>query len=113
MAKQEFLNQSQGYVGAVTFKRNGDEHGVAVPPGGRVWLDADEQTATANAPAHPKDNPFIAQPFTDYDVKTGDVIDTGVRAPLKLITEARELAGQRPLATAGSFGAGDSGHVAI
>lgn len=108
--KQEFLNQTQGYVGAVQFKRNGDERGVAVPPGGRVWLTKDEQIATANAPQQPENNPFLAQPFTDYDPKTGEIIDQGVRPPLKLVTEARELAGMRPLATQGSFAAGDSGH---
>lgn len=113
MAKQEFLNQTQGYVGAVRIKRNGEEVGVAVAPGGRVWLDHDEQMATANAPELPKDNPFIAQPFTDYDPKTGEVIATGVREPLKLIVEARELAGARPLAAQGSYAAGDSGHEAV
>ena len=106
--KSEFLNQTQGYIGAVQFKRNGEEHGVAVAPGGRVWLTEDEQVATANAPQHPDDNPFIAKPFTDYDAKTGEIIATGTRAALKLITEPREIAGIRPLA--GSYAAGDSGH---
>lgn len=110
--RTEFLNQTQGYIGAVQIKRTGEEHGVAVPPGGRVWLTEDEQIATANAPQDPADNPFVAQPFTDYDPKTGDVLATGIRAPLKLINEPRELPGTRPLAAQGSFAAGDSGHAA-
>lgn len=109
--KAEFLNQTQGYVGAVQIKHTGEEVGVAVAPGERVWLSEDEQVATANAPMHPKDNPFISQPFTDYNPMTGEVVDTGVREPLKLITEERELAGARPLAV-GSFAAGDTGHTA-
>jgi hypothetical protein len=107
--KAEFLNQTQGYVGAVQIKRNGEETGVAVPPGGRVWLTVEEQIATANAPQHPDDNPFLAKPFTDYDPKTGEIVERGVREPLKLITAEREIASVRPLQ--GSFAAGDSGHT--
>jgi hypothetical protein len=107
--KSEFLNQTQGYVGAVRISRNGDEQGIAVAPGGRVWLSVDEQIATANAPEDPKDNPFIAAPFVDYDPKTGEMVAEGVREPLKLITVEREIATLRPVPT-GSFAAGDSGH---
>lgn len=107
--KDEFVNTTQGWIGAVQFKRTGEEHGVAVEPGGRVWLTADEQVATANAPQHPKDNPFMAQPFTHHDPLTGEIVDEGVAPPLKLVTEARELAGMRPT---GSFAAGDTGHAA-
>jgi hypothetical protein len=107
--KAEFVNQTQGYVGAVQIKRNGDEVGVAVPPGGRVWLSVEEQIATANAPQDPNDNPFVARPFTDYDPKTGEVVSSGVREALKLITEEREIASVRPLQ--GTFAAGDSGHA--
>jgi hypothetical protein len=107
--KAEFLNQTQGYVGAVQIKRTGEEVGIAVAPGGRVWLSVDEQIATANAPQHPDDNPFIARPFTDYDPKTGEVVATGVREALKLISAEREIASVRPLQ--GTFAAGDSGHA--
>lgn len=108
--KSEFLNTTQGWLGVVRINRIGEENGIAVAPGERVFLSRDEQVATANAPNHPDNNPFVAKAYTTYDDKTGDVLDTGVRAPLELVEQTRQTP-DRELAAAmapeGSFAAGE------
>lgn len=77
-----FENTTQGWVGAIKVRRNGDRDAVPVGPGERIELDAEEQLLTANAPRLPEDNPFIDRPFKDYD-QAGDVIAEGVRPQLR------------------------------
>lgn len=59
--KSEFENVSGGWVGVQVHDEGtrGGFRGIAVPPGGRVWLDEEEQIATANKPREDKDNPFV------------------------------------------------------
>lgn len=105
MERMEFINQTQGYIGVVKIRRTGEEYGVAVEPGGRVFLTLDEQILTAQAPRDPKDNPFVAQPFRDFDRRTGEVIAEGVRPPLVAVEQPRQTPA-RPLAV-GSYAAGE------
>src|SRR4051812_14222348 len=74
-----FENTTQGWVGAIKVRRNGDRDAVPVGPGERIELDAEEQLLTANAPRLPEHNPFVDQPFKDYD-QAGDLIAEGVLA---------------------------------
>lgn len=70
--KQRFKNGSDGWVGAVVIGPKGDERGVAVEPGGEVWLSEAEQILTANAPRSAEDNPFLEQTQIRTDRETGE-----------------------------------------
>lgn len=69
--KQQFKNESAGWVGAVVIGPKGDDRGIAVEPGGHVWLSEAEQVLTANAPRRPEHNPFIPQVTIITDPVTG------------------------------------------
>lgn len=86
--KQQFKNESEGYVGAVVIGPKGDDRGVAVEPGGTVWLSEAEQTLTANAPRRSEDNPFIPQTVVKTDPTTGEVREEQV-TPLVPMDEGR------------------------
>jgi hypothetical protein len=58
-SKDEFVNTSDGWVGAVQIDHTGKANGVSVPPGGSVFLTEEEQILTANAPSRDEDNPFV------------------------------------------------------
>lgn len=92
ITKAEFRNTTGGYVGAVTYTPRGEERGIAVPPGGTVWLSEDEQLLTANGPRDPKNNPFLPQSFEVKD-KNGAVIESGERPLLELVEQKRPIPG--------------------
>lgn len=58
-SKDEFVNTSSGWIGAVQVDHNGRAMGVSVEPGGSIFLSEEEQILTANAPRMDEDNPFI------------------------------------------------------
>lgn len=70
--KQQFHNETGGYLGVVVLNVKGEEVGVSVPPDGYVFLSAAEQRLTANAPRNPKDNPFVEQEFETIDPASGE-----------------------------------------
>lgn len=108
--KQQFKNATQGWIGAVSIGPKGDEGGVAVEPGGTVWLSEAEQILTANAPRHAEDNPFIEQTHIVSDPETGARTETKV-TPLVLVNEGRFVpANERPIPS--DLAAGASGAVA-
>jgi hypothetical protein len=77
--KSEFENTTGGYIGVQAKKPDGTGfNGIAVRPNGRVWLDEEEQIATANAPRDDANNPF----------ENGN---------LKLVTPAKEIANRRKI----------------
>lgn len=86
--KQQFRNNLDGYVGAVVIGPRGDDRGVAVEPGGSVWLSEEEQVLTANAPRRPEDNPFVEQTFIVTDQATGELREHKV-TPLTPADEGR------------------------
>lgn len=86
--KQQFENQSGGFVGAVQIDATGKSAGVAVAPGGRVWLSHAEQVLTANAPQDPRHNPFLPQVFQQIDLESGERRDVTI-TPLKPVTDQR------------------------
>lgn len=78
-AKSEFRNAGPGYTGVLVRGENGiGMTGISVAPGDKIWLDEDEQSATANAPRSDEDNPFI-------------------NGRLELVTKATEVANRRPI----------------
>lgn len=54
----KFRNDSGGVLGVLRKNAEGKLKGVALGIGDEVWLDRDEQIATAQAPKRPADNPF-------------------------------------------------------
>src|SRR3954468_12234433 len=58
--KDEFVNTTDGWIGAVQIDHQGRAAGVSVPPGGSVFLTEEEQMLTANAPVLDEDNPFLS-----------------------------------------------------
>lgn len=86
MAEQtyRFRNTTQGKVGAIKIDRRGDRRAIPVAPGDTIELTEEEQEATANAPRDPSKSPFEPQPYEARDVY-GELVDSGVRAPLELV----------------------------
>lgn len=95
--KQQFKNETGGWVGAVVIGPRGDDRGVGVEPGGTVWLSEAEQRLTANAPRRPEDNPFIEQSREDQDPVSGETVVVKF-TPLVPVSENRYVpAGERPI----------------
>lgn len=95
--KQQFQNATDGWIGAVSINVKGEEIGVAVEPGGTVWLSEAEQILTANAPRLAADNPFIPQKRQRVDPLTGEAEEVEI-TPLVPINEGRFVpANERPI----------------
>lgn len=95
----QFVNNTEGYIGAVQYKPNGDESAVAVEPGGTVWLSVAEQEITAKAPRDARDNPFIPHVVPILDPHTGKQVSEKTVTPLTRNTESRPIGGNnsRPI----------------
>ena len=76
--RSEFKNASGGYAGAQVKDHTGRMRGVPVAPGASIWLDEDEQIATANSFRRDDDNPFTDGTF-------------------ELLTPATVIANRRPI----------------
>lgn len=70
--KQQFKNQTDGWIGVVVLGARGEERGAAVEPQGTVWLSEIEMKLTANAPRSPADNPFVTQTRVRTVPETGE-----------------------------------------
>lgn len=107
--KQQFENQSGGWVGAVVIGPKGDETGVAVEPGQTVWLSEAEQILTANAPRLPEDNPFLEKVTKVIDPESGEWVDRRV-TPLVPVSRDRYVpANSRPIPADLNTGAQETG----
>lgn len=95
--KQQFENQSGGWVGAVVIGPKGDETGVAVEPGQTVWLSEPEQILTANAPRDPADNPFLEQVQQVIDPTTGEWTEHRVTPLVPIARDRYVPANDRPI----------------
>lgn len=99
--KQEFQNQSGGWLGVVVIGPKGDDRGVSVAPGASVWLSEEEQVLTANAPRRAADNPFVEQTFTYTEPESGESksqtyiplvpVDTGRYVPAQTRPIGRDI----------------------
>jgi len=93
--RDEFVNTTTGWIGAVQIGPHGQQKGIAVAPGQSVWLTEDEQILTANAPRGDEDNPFLPRRVVEFDE---DGKDRTVDAPpmLQLRTRGIEVRNRRP-----------------
>lgn len=97
--RQEFINTTDGQLGVSIFDVKGDPTSRAVGPGETVWLSADEQQLTANAPQRAEDNPFLIRAYKKFDPLDAEkVIEEGERAALELVVGDRPTGGGRPIA---------------
>lgn len=87
--KDEFRNETKGFVGVITIDPQGNQKGVAVRPGNSIWLSEAEQILTANAPRLDKDNPFT-------------------NGQLSLLTKAGDVKNRRPIGDAAPSSAGQA-----
>lgn len=95
--KQQFQNNTGGWVGVVIIGPKGDDRGASVEPDGTVWLSEAEQRLTANAPRSAKDNPFIPQTRERRSEDTGELEEYEV-TPLTPCSEERWVpADARPI----------------
>jgi hypothetical protein len=74
--RSEFRNISGHVIGVVTRRDNNNMKSLALMPDDSIWLDEEEQIATANAPRYDEDNPF----------ENGD---------LELVTKAEQILNRR------------------
>lgn len=111
--KQQFKNNTSGWIGATVIAPNGQERGISVEPEGTVWLSEAEQVLTANAPRKAKDNPFIEQTQVVTDPTTGEKSEVTV-TPLEPITANRFVpAGIRYVPGASAIGARGLGEAQV
>jgi hypothetical protein len=73
--KQQFHNNTGGFLGVTIIGPRGDDRGISVGPDENVWLSEAEQRLTANAPRKAKDNPFIEQARQRMNPETGELED--------------------------------------
>lgn len=76
--RAEFRNDAGHVIGVMTKRGKGDMKSLAVMPDDTVWLDEEEQIATANAPRDEADNPFT-------------------NGFLSLVTEPKEIVNRRQI----------------
>lgn len=91
--RDEFVNTTPGWVGAVQIGPHGEQAGIAIEPNGSVWLTEDEQILTANAPRSDADNPFI--PRVEQPMNADDEVKTH-QPVLVLRTKGAEIKSRRP-----------------
>lgn len=87
LIKSGFTNKSGGHVG-YTVVENGKEKALSARPDEEVFLSAEEQILTANAPRHEKNNPFT----------NGNLV---------LTTPSKQLANRRPIGDPSMLGGND------
>lgn len=89
----EFVNVTQGWLGAVKINRKGDDVSVTVEAGTRVFLTAEEQELTERAHARRKDSPFTEREIVHHDMASGNEIARFTAAPLTKADELPESVG--------------------
>jgi len=77
LVKSGFTNKSGGHIGFIVIE-NGQEKAMSARPDEEIFLNAEEQILTANAPKQAKNNPF----------ENGSLV---------LTTPAKQLANRRPI----------------
>lgn len=87
----QFVNNTDGHIGAVQYKPNGDEAAISVEPHGTVWLSVAEQEITAKAPRDARDNPFIPHVIPILDPHTGAKTGEKTVIPLTRNDEQRPI----------------------
>lgn len=85
--RYEFKNQSTTVIGVVKLNAKGEPEGQPLGPGRSIVLSKQEAELTAEAPANPKDNPFIARKVVRLDPETDEETIDELPAPLVPVEE--------------------------
>lgn len=93
--KREYQNRTQGWLGAITISRKGDEVPIPVAPGERVFLTDEERDLTGNAHKQRKNSPFEIHHIKIYDA-VGEVVEEWDGPLLELVKPARPVKEQEP-----------------
>lgn len=103
--QRKFVNPTGGFVGANKFGPDGKPTAVPVEPGGEVWLTAEEERMTAEAPRSPEDNPFVKEweEAVEFD-SFGEPLRTVIRKGTLVLSEEppRPVASDRFIPERGS-----------
>lgn len=91
-AKTEYVNRTQGFLGAVKINRKQEPEAVPVAPGDRVFLTAEEVQLTEESHAQAKDSPFKLREIIHFDQETGEETAKFTAAPLEKVARARKVA---------------------
>lgn len=83
--KIEFINRTQGYLGAIKIDRKGDEKSVPVAPGERIFQTPEEVELTEQSHAHAEDSPYVVREIVHYEQATGDETNRFTAAPLERV----------------------------
>lgn len=80
--RTEFVNKTQGWLGAIKINRKGDDVGIPIQPGERVFLTDEEIELTEQSHARAENSPFVDREINRYDPLTLEVVETFISAPL-------------------------------
>lgn len=84
-----YVNQTEGHIGVTKIDARGNEKGIALEPGQRIHLTAEEVAITDAASVDPAMSPFKPQEYVKYDPITGEELERGTRAPLVPVNPAQ------------------------
>lgn len=83
--KIEFVNRTQGLIGANKLDRNNLEIAIVVNPGDHVFLTEEEIEMTAQAHKMPESSPFHPREIVSYDPQTLEETERFIAAPLERV----------------------------
>jgi hypothetical protein len=96
--QRKWVNPTPGWVGVNIFAPDGKPTALPVEPGGAVWLTAEEERMTAEAPRLAEDNPFIKEWECPVDRDTyGEVLSYETRRGMLVLSDepARPVQSER------------------
>ena len=73
--KHAYLNRTQGWLGAITINRKGDEISGPVPSGDIVYLTDEERDLTAQSHRQLSSSPFETHHIVIRDTNTGEITE--------------------------------------
>lgn len=97
--KREYVNITQGWLGATRINRKGDDEGISVAAGERIFLTPEEVELTAQAHARAEDSPFVKRKLYYYEKGTQEPLGEILAAPLCPATEFERIKATIPVAT--------------
>lgn len=83
--RTQFVNRSQGWLGAVKVNREGKASGVTVAPGDSIYLTDEEIELTAEAHYRPEDSPFVVKHIVLRDQFSQEIVEEFDAAPLERV----------------------------
>jgi hypothetical protein len=86
----EFVNVTQGWLGAIKINRRGEEDAVGIEPGHRIFLTDEEVEITEQSHSTRKASPFREREIVHNDMASGEVLHRFTAAPLTKVDDIPE-----------------------